>query len=116
MTWAALFPLLGVLAGALTTFAASFDQLYQHRRLASLYEDTHRALVRIKERVDDVRNAIAAASTEALPTFIKTVLEPMLAEHRQWLERGAAADDMLERLEQVLRPRKDDDASRRTGG
>lgn len=114
--WAAWLPMCGVFTGALTTLAASFDQLYQHRQLASLYEDAHRALSRVKGQVGAARAAIAAGNTEALPMFIKAVLEPMQAEHRQWLERGAGADNVLERLEKVLHPRKDDEKPPPGGG
>jgi hypothetical protein len=91
-----------VVGSAISSFASSKEATNQDRRNAERYARTSEALERIESRLDDVREAVAAGSHEALRRFVKAVHEQLSLEHRQWLEGAEAISEDLAALEEAL--------------
>ena len=99
--WTALGALsvIGAGIGALT---GAHEAMSQNRRNAERYENALEALELLEAKLDDVRDAIAAGSTDALKTFVAAVNEQLATEHRQWLEAEQNAKKSIEMIEASL--------------
>jgi SMODS and SLOG-associating 2TM effector domain 1 len=99
--WAALGSL-AVFGAALQAFAAARESLNQDRRNAERYDNTAQALQGLRERLDDVRQGIAAGSTSVLREYVGAVQDQLSLEHRQWLEGAENMQAAVARLDRVL--------------
>jgi hypothetical protein len=107
--WAALGSL-AVFGAALQAFAAARESLNQDRRNAERYDNTAQALLGLRERLDDVRDGIAAGSASVLGEYVAAVQDQLSLEHRQWLEGAENMQAAVARLEKALSsgaPQKD---------
>jgi uncharacterized protein YukE len=99
--WAALGSL-AVFGAALQAFAAAREAIHQDRRNAERYDNTAQALQGLRERLDDVREGIAAGSTSVLGEYVGAVQDQLSLEHRQWLEGAENMQAAVARLEKAL--------------
>jgi hypothetical protein len=99
--WAALGSL-AVFGAALQAFAAAREGLHQDRRNAERYDNSAQALQGLRERLDDVRQGIAAGSTSVLGEYVGAVQDQLSLEHRQWLEGAENMQAAVARLEKAL--------------
>jgi hypothetical protein len=99
--WAALGSL-AVFGAALQAFAAARESLNQDRRNAERYDNTAQALLGLRERLDDVRDGIAAGSASVLGEYVAAVQDQLSLEHRQWLEGAENMQAAVARLEKAL--------------
>ncbi len=99
--WTALgaFSVIGAGIGA---FTSAHEAMSQNRRNAERYENALEALELLVAKLDDVREAIAAGSADALKTFVAAVNEQLASEHRQWLEAEQNAKKAIEMVEASL--------------
>jgi hypothetical protein len=99
--WAALGSL-AVFGASLQAFAAARESLNQDRRNAERYDNTAQALLGLRERLDDVRDGIAAGSASVLGEYVAAVQDQLSLEHRQWLEGAENMQAAVARLEKAL--------------
>jgi len=99
--WAALGSL-AVFGAALQAFAAAREAIHQDRRNAERYDNSAQALQGLRERLDDVRQGIAAGSTSVLGEYVGAVQDQLSLEHRQWLEGAENMQAAVARLEKAL--------------
>jgi hypothetical protein len=99
--WAALGSL-AVFGAALQAFAAAREAIHQDRRNAERYDNTAQALQGLRERLDDVRQGIAAGSASVLGEYVGAVQDQLSLEHRQWLEGAENMQAAVARLEKAL--------------
>jgi hypothetical protein len=99
--WAALGSV-AVFGAALQAFAAARESLNQDRRNAERYDNSAQVLQGLRERLDDVRQGIAAGSTSVLGEYVAAVQDQLSLEHRQWLEGAENMQAAVARLEKAL--------------
>jgi hypothetical protein len=99
--WAALGSV-AVFGAALQGFAAAREAMNQDRRNAERYDNSAQALQGLRERLDDVRQGIAAGSTSVLSEYVAAVQDQLSLEHRQWLEGAENMQAAVARLEKAL--------------
>jgi SMODS and SLOG-associating 2TM effector domain 1 len=99
--WAALGSL-AVFGAALQAFAAAREAIHQDRRNAERYDNSAQALQGLRERLDDVRQGIAAGSASVLGEYVGAVQDQLSLEHRQWLEGAENMQAAVARLEKAL--------------
>jgi hypothetical protein len=92
----------GVLGAALSSYASSREGLSQDRRNAERYARTRTALGGLEERLEQVRNAVAAGNPQAFTEFASAVNEQISLEHRQWLEATEATRAAVAKLDEAL--------------
>ena len=99
--WTALgaFSVIGAGIGA---FTSAHEAMSQNKRNAERYENALEALELLVAKLDDVREAVAAGSADALKTFVAAVNEQLASEHRQWLEAEQNAKKAIEMVEASL--------------
>jgi hypothetical protein len=99
--WTALgaFSVIGAGIGA---FTSAHEAMSQNKRNAERYENALEALELLAAKLDDVREAIAAGSADALKAFVAAVNEQLATEHRQWLEAEQNAKKAIEMVESAL--------------
>lgn len=108
---------LAVFGSALSAFASAKEAVNQDRRNAERYGRTREILERIESRLQDIRQAVAAGSNEALARFVDAVHEQLSLEHRQWLSGTEAISAGLATLEASLTElRKGTESMNITGG
>jgi hypothetical protein len=99
--WAALAGV-AVAATALGAYATVREAANQHSRNAERYARTLESLLELSERLDDVREAVAAGSRDALVEYVAAVHDQLSLEHRQWLKDSELAQSATARLEAAL--------------
>jgi hypothetical protein len=102
-TWVAIA---GVVGAAVAAYATSRDALHRDRANADRYEKLQAVLDALAIRHDAVVEEIAAGKPEALVAYTEAIAEPLLAEHQQWLESTAQAENVLARLDSRLQELK----------
>jgi len=99
--WTALGAL-SVIGAAIGAFTSAHEAMSQNKRNAERYENALEALELLAAKLDDVREAIAAGSADALKAFVAAVNEQLATEHRQWLEAEQNAKKAIEMIEAAL--------------
>jgi hypothetical protein len=105
--WLLAVAALGSIGGAVASFAAAQEAIGQERERAQRYRNNADALEQLARRIDDVRRAVAAGSSEALVTFTAAINQQLALELGRFLEGGqgirasiAKLSDQIERSQQ----------------
>jgi hypothetical protein len=91
-----------VFGAALGAFAIGREQMTQDRRNAERYLRTHAALVKLTDKLDQVREGVVAGSAKAAREFAAAVNEQISNEHRQWLDETQATEAAISRIEAAI--------------
>jgi hypothetical protein len=94
---------LGAVCTGVSAFAAMREAVHQDRRNAERYARTHRVLVDLRKRLDEVRSAVYTAGMPPLSEFVDAVYEQLSLEHRQWLGELGEARGAFARLDSTLK-------------
>jgi len=97
------FAVLGILGTALATVASRREELNQDERNSERYRRTADLLSHIRERHNDVQNAVAMGDTEVLQQYVAAVHEQLSLEHRQWLSETEEMDETIKSLSASLK-------------
>lgn len=93
---------LGVVATALSSFAAASEALGQDRRNQESYGHALDAIEGLTGKLDEVRAAAAGNQPEPLHQFVAAVHEQLALEHRQWLGAAENTQASLAKIEEAL--------------
>jgi hypothetical protein len=91
-----------VFGAALGAFAIGREQMTQDRRNAERYLRTHAALVKLTDKLDEVREGVVAGRATAARELASAVNEQISNEHRQWLDEIQATEAAITRIEAAL--------------
>jgi hypothetical protein len=93
---------LASIATALSSFAATKEDVSQNRRNAERYNNARSALALLKVKLDDVRAAAANGQSEPIQQFVAATHEQIFAEHRQWLAAVQNVQPAIDQLDETL--------------
>ncbi|WP_207538267.1 hypothetical protein [Sabulicella rubraurantiaca] len=94
---------LGVIGAAVGAYAVDRENLLRDRGNADLYERVAERLGILAASQDRVAAEIHGGNAQAVVVFTDLVVEELQAEHRQWREALAVAQEQIDRLEERLR-------------
>jgi hypothetical protein len=107
--WLLAIAALGSIGGGVASFAAAQEAIGQERERAQRYQNNVDALEQLARKIEDVRSAVMAGSSEALITFTSAINQQLALELGRFLEGGegirasiAKLSDQIERSQ----PRK----------
>ncbi len=92
----------GMLGAALSSYVANNEAVNQDRRNAERYGRTFDTLQKLREKLDEIRKAVATGSQEALEAFVASVHEQLSLEHRQWISAASDISQALSKLDKAL--------------
>lgn len=97
------FAALGIFGTALATVASRREELNQDERNSERYRRTADLLSHIRERHNEVQEAIEMGNTEVLQQYVAAVHEQLSLEHRQWLSETEEMDETIKALSSSLK-------------
>jgi len=100
--WAAIAGI-GFVCQAYASNVLSKEAINQDRRNEARYGRTKRVLEDLRMRLDEVRNQIAAGSSDVLEKYVDAVHEQLSLEHRQWTDDIELASKAMVALEAQLK-------------
>jgi hypothetical protein len=92
----------GVIGAALGSLAAAMASLGQFQSNQARHEETWRALMRLRGKIDGLRVAVMAGDIAVLREFTKSVHEVMKLEHEKWLQNEQKINTALDQLDVAL--------------
>jgi hypothetical protein len=105
--WLLAIAALGAIGTAVVSFATSQETIGQERERAQRYRNNIDALELVARQVEDVRDAIANGSADALVTFTSTVNQQLSLELGRFLEGGESIRASIAKLnEQIEKSRE----------
>ncbi len=97
------FAAIGIIGTALATVASRREELNQDERNSERYRRTADLLSHIRERHNEVQEAVARGNIDVLQKYVTAVHEQLSLEHRQWLSETEEMDEAIKSLNASLK-------------